>query len=1159
MSARMVLLSRFSLACGMLFTCLALMNSQTSATGAVSGVILDRSGAVVPGVFVSLLTADGRFLRASLTDNGGFFTLASIQPGTYQLHARKVNFQSLTVPEVHIRVTETIRTELHLELAGAVEHTEVTGAQELLAPDNSALGRSENEETILGIPLASRNFSQLIGLSSGVLTGVYNAGELGIGGTGLAQISPSNDGAFVHGSRSYDNNWQLDGISVSDVLSAGSASGGIPVPNPDALAEFRVQTALYDAAFGRAAGSNVSVITRSGTDQYHATLFEFFRNNVLNANDYFLNRLGQRRPVFSQHQFGLALGGPIQANRLLFFGSYQGTRQINGVAAGQARIACSATLYEPPLTNDRSATALGALFAGMRGALGGVPVNPDGSNINASALALLNYKLPNGSFLIPTPQKIDASRPLASEGVSAFSRPCHFHENQFLANLDYNASPRSQMATRMFVSHSGQTVTFPGNGRIASGNVPAFSSPGTADFLVFSLAHTYVLSSARLNQARIAFVRTSSKTGALAPFAWSDVGIAEGAMNNNNELPSLQILGSISMAPAFPRSYVQNSYVLDDVFTAVAGAHSMQFGGSLTALRDPLHFAGFDSFVQFLSWPDFLLGMNASANGTLFSNVFQSADGYGLFDRDFQAWELSGFVQDNYRMADSLTFNFGVRYERPGQFADRLGRNASFDFREADGNPPAGGSLEGYLVSSNFPGTAPRGVTRVKNEFGTYGEGQNTVAPRVGFAWRVLPRTTRFLLRGGYGIFYSRPTGQSFTASVLAAPFGMTRTRTGVDNASATLQAPFAQPFPTISSFPMFPPYSHATNVSVNVLAPDFLPAMVQQFSLNTQAALQQNWLVEIGYVGTLGTHLQRFRSLNQALDASPEHPVGNATSNTVSNIATRVPIPGIIPDGLREMESAGRSWYSGLEANVTKRFSHGVELLTSYTFSKTLDTDGANINGTSGVNALTLGNQNSASQRWGRASFNRTHRLVFSGLWELPRLFPSRPGPLLGGWRVSAALTIQSGTALTIADTNANNVFGITEDRAELSGTCSTGQLVAGGSLQRKANQYFNRSCFTGPRIIGADGVGTAFGNSGTGIVDGPGQANLDIAFSKSFGLNWPVENSTIQFRTELYNAFNHPQFANPDTNFTSPTFGVISSTAVNPRIAQLALKIGF
>jgi hypothetical protein len=258
-------------------------------------------------------------------------------------------------------------------------------------------------------------------------------------------------------------------------------------------------------------------------------------------------------------------------------------------------------------------------------------------------------------------------------------------------------------------------------------------------------------------------------------------------------------------------------------------------------------------------------------------------------------------------------------------------------------------------------------------------------------------------------------------------------------------------------------------------------------------------------------------------------------------------------------MESEGSSWYNGLEASVTKGLSHGVQFLASYTFSKTLDTDGSDINSTSSGNGLTLGDQNSPRERWGRASFDRTHRFVFSTTWTLPSPSHGLRRVVLGNWFLAAIATIQSGSALTIADTNSTNVFGINEDRAQLSGTCSKGQLVKGGAVKSKLSGYFDRSCFTSPPIVGADGIGTSFGNSATGIVDGPGQANLDLAFSKTVVLRWPVEPSSLQFRAEFYNALNHTQFANPDTSFTSPTFGVISSTAVNARVGQLALRVAF
>lgn len=1132
---------------------------QTASTGAVTGVALDPSGAALPGVIVRLSKEGGSETKSTTSDNDGRFGFLLMPPGAYQLDAQKTDFEPLIIPDIHVAVTERLRVELRLQLATRHERTETVSNALMVDMDSSALGRDVGERVVTSLPLVTRNFTQIAGLSPGVAGGVINAGELGLGGTALSQIAKSNDGIYVHGARSYDNNFELDGISVSDVQGSASGSGGIPIPNPDTIEEFKVQTALFDAAFGRYAGANISVITKTGSNKYHGSVFEFLRNNVLNANDFFLNETHQRRPDLKQNQFGFTLGGPIKKEKLIFFGSYQGTRQINGLAAGQARIACTATLQTPPLTNERSAVALGKLFGGMKGELGGTAIDPDGSNINPAALALLNFKLPNGNFLIPTPQTIDPSKPFAQQGFSAFTEPCQFAENQFLANVDYVASAKSKLAGRFFLSNDSETVTFPGNGLNPSGNIPGFPSPSDSGFRVFSLEHTYARTSSWLNQARVAYVRTRTHTEAITPFKWSDVGVAEGGMSENNQLPSLSILGSISIASGFPRRITQNSFAFNDILSFIRGTQTLRFGGSITRYQDSVNLVGLGSFLHFLSWPDFLLGLNASGNGTAYSNVFASFDVFGLTDREYRVWEGSSFAQDDYRVTKTLTLNIGLRYERFGQFGDRLGRNSSFDFSKADKDPPPDGSLNGYIVASNFSGDLPPGVIRANNKFANYGEGQNSLAPRIGFAWQVLEHRAPLVLRGGYGTYYSRTTGQAFYQSVFGAPFSLFRLNAGIANANATFQAPFPQPFPTPNSFPLFPVYSPPTTITIYAVAPGFRPTMVQQFSLNLQTEIHAGWLLEAGYVGSRGTHLVRQRSLNQALSASPSNPIRGETSDTIANIGERVPIPGVPSDSLLVMESEGSFWYNALELSLTKRLSHGLEFLASYTFSKTLDTDGADINSTSSGNGLTLGDQNSPSQRWGRASFDRTHRLVLSQTWTLPSPSTGRARLVLGGWDLATVITVQSGSALTIADTNANNVFGISEDRAEMSGKCAKNQFVTAGPIGSKLNNYFNPSCFTTPPVIGADGIGTAFGNSGTGIMDGPGEANLDLAVSKTVGLAWPHENSTLQVRAEFFNAFNHPQFANPDTNFSSPTFGVITTTAVNARVGQLALRWSF
>ena len=393
-------------------------NGQTPSTGALTGVTLDPTGAVLPDVVVRLINTDTGSTTSVTSDKEGRFSFLLLPPGRYGLQANRTGFDTLiATPTINVSVTETVYIELHLRLATVFHSVEVSAQPTMVQANSSSLGRIVNATAVSGLPLVTRNFAQIASLSPGVTTGVYNAGELGLGGTALSQIAPSNDGIFVHGARSYDNNFLIDGISVSDVQGSAAGSGGIPIPNPDTIEEFKVQTGLYDAAYGRYGGASVSLVTKAGGNAFHGTAFEFLRNEVLDANDFFLNQTGQPRPVLKQNQFGFALGGPIKRDRFLFFGSYQGTRQVNGVAAGQSRTACAASLSEPPLTDDRTPAALGAMFGGMSGAQGGISIKPDGSNINPVALTLLNFKLPDGTFLIPTPQTVRLEKASCAAGL----------------------------------------------------------------------------------------------------------------------------------------------------------------------------------------------------------------------------------------------------------------------------------------------------------------------------------------------------------------------------------------------------------------------------------------------------------------------------------------------------------------------------------------------------------------------------------------------------------------------------------------------------------------------------------------------------------------------------------------------------------------------
>ena len=448
------------------------------------------------------------------------------------------------------------------------------------------------------------------------------------------------------------------------------------------------------------------------------------------------------------------------------------------------------------------------------------------------------------------------------------------------------------------------------------------------------------------------------------------------------------------------------------------------------------------------------------------------------------------------------------------------------------------------------------------NTFGGYGNGQNTWNPRVGLAWR-LPHTERVVLRGGYGVYHSRYTGQPFLQLLVGAPFGQIRQLQLAQNAAANEQVPFQL---TVPSFPSFPAYGPSPNpvLQTTIFDPRFRPPVSQEYSLGTQTLLPGNMTLDIGYSGARGTHQIRIRGINQAQIASPTDPIRGETTNTVANVGLRVPLEGWDPSLMQQIESSGSYWYNALLVGLNKRFSHGLQFQVSYTFTRDLSTDAFTTTGANGGESL--GNQDDARQRYGPEYFVRPHRFITNFTYQFPgpKDLHSFKGQALGGWNLSGVVTVQSGHPLTLTYNHfagKPSVFGSSVfDRPSLSGTCSPGQYVNPGSAPANiggTKTYINKTCFTDPAIFSADDpIGVGFGNSGVGILSGPGQDNWDLSILKRFPIR---EYGTLEFRSEFYNAFNHPEFADPDVEFTSPTFGQITLPLANPRVIQFALKFSF
>jgi carboxypeptidase family protein/TonB-dependent receptor-like protein len=1109
------------------------LSAQTPGTGAIVGTVTDPSGALVAGAQVKVVNNGTDFSREVVTTADGIFRCTLLPPGDYTLTIEASGFEKQSTPDIRVLVSNTTSIDLKLLLGTSTTTVEVAANVDLADTQSSALGHTTNGDTIQALPLANRNFTQILALSPGVTVAVPDAGAFG----------KNTQNVMVNGAKTTANNFQFNGIDANN-LSENSASGfapepGIAIPAPDTIAEFKVQTGMYDAGYGRSTGANIDIVSRQGTNEFHGSLWEFFRNDALNANNFFLNANGQPRPVLKQNQFGGTIGGPIRKDKTFFFGSYQGSRQINGEAQGALQ-----TTILPPLTNDRSAAALGAIFGGQSGAFGGVAVAPNGSNINPVALALLNAKLPDGTFAIPTPQTILPG----GVGESTYSFPGHYQEDQYTVNLDQKLSDRNQLSGRFFHSNDKTNQPF----TPFSATVPGWGTTFTSSNDMFTLSDAHTFSSSVTNLARFGYMRFTGLQTQANPVNASDIGMA--TPDGLPTLPGIQLTGLFTIGSFGEPFYFQNTntFVWQDTVSLTRGRHSLRMGGEIKrhqlVLNVPFTTAG---FLLIQSFPDFLLGQSAAQNGSSQSNIFQSSGSAGLFRKDERYFDAAGFVQEDFRATRRLTINAGLRYEFFGPPSETHGFLSSFNPATAVGQVPATGTFSGFTVPGNYKGSVPDGVVQTPGS-SFWNPDYKDFAPRVGFALQ-LPGKKALVLRGGYGIYYQRLSGEMILLDVGQIPFSLTQSRIGSPNAAATLQDPFVPPLPPNSAFPIFFPRTPTSSLSVGAISESNRSPYSQQYNLNLQYEFAQNFLWQVGYVGSGTRHLDGCRQFNQAGIATPENPINGQTTTTNENLAQRVPFEGIA-GGSYICETSFNASYNALQTSVTKRTSFGLTLLGSYTFSKTLDFT----SGTGGIDSLELdfmsGDQDDRNQSHGPSDFDRTHRAVFSAVYQTPNL---RAGPaiaqkLLSRWQVSGVSVLQSGLPITPIDSTAGSVYGnlVGDTRAE----CTGANPASSGSVTARLNGYFNLAAFAPAPTIGD---GTGFGNCGVGILRGPSELNLDLGVQRSFAF---TERHVLDFRAEFFNFTNTPKFGNPINDFAAgPAFGVITSTVGNPRIIQFALKYRF
>jgi outer membrane receptor protein involved in Fe transport len=1088
------------------------------ATGQITGTVEDAAGARVPGASVTVTNLSTALQRQSATGDEGDFAFPLLPPGNYKVEVAAQGFKTVLVESLEVNVTQTATVNLRLEPAIAGETITVTAEGTLVQQESSQVGRVIDDRAISQLPLPTRNFQQLLTLSPGTSASVSNNTELGRGDSIIT----------VNGQRTTSNSVRINGVDANSI--GTNSTPNIAVPASDSLQEFVVQTSLYDASQGRNAGGNVEAVTKSGGAEYHGNLYYFMRDDALNANDFFLNAAGRPRPVLERKQFGGTVGGPVVREKAFFFASYQGTREQNG-----ASLANSLTFpFIPAALRDDNRTAAGLAAA----------FNLQQPLISPIAVALLIARLPSGEFAIPSPATASGLTPIS--GLSTF------RENQFNANLDLSFSEKHTFSAKNFFASN---PTFQSNYNFAGlGNGPT-QLPGTGGSLdiiqaLNSLTDTYVFSPNLINQARFGFSRLRVTSVPEEPFTAGQFGINNPLAAEFPGLPTLTVTGlfTLGSSPLADQSSRINAFSFQDTLSIVTGRHRIKVGGEYRRSQVNFYFNAFSrGQLIFPTFANFLLGQSISIIGS------------GVYDRAFRVNDLSGFVQDDWKVTDRLTLNLGLRYDFFGLPKEKYGRLVNFipgQFRAgtpASPAPPPNGFVQAGNAANPLPGVPLVEDTLVPQD-------KNNFGPRVGFAYR-LNESGTLAARGGWGLYYDRVSTrfantQLFNFPYLALGVGLFR----------PLSNPFA-PVPLPGAFPVAAnvPSPLGSAVSGVYVDPELGTPFVQQYNANVQWEFARDFLLEVGYVGSKGSNLLQVVALNQ-----PQF--NPATGVFTLPLGPFISAQKNVTGGLHQVQTTSSSNYNSLQASVTKRFSRGLQFLASYTFGKSLDYySGGTVNELVSV----FGDQTNPQLNYGRSDFDRSQRFVYSFVYDTPDLVGADSAArwLLNDWQLNGILTLQTGLPFSVVQNPDNNTI----QRANLRPGAAS--VEGSGDVRDRLNQYFNTGAFApSVQCVGVPAAQTApcggltragfapnpffdpsapFGNAGRNILTGPGQKNVDFSVVKFIPVTEAVRG---EFRTEFFNLFNWANFSNPNSNISVPaTFGRITSTSAGPRVIQFAFKLNF
>jgi len=1124
----------------------------------IRGTITDPSGAGVPDAQVTATSAATHVAVTVPTANDGSFQFLALPVGEYNVAVTKPGFRNFTARGIQLALNQVYDLPISLELGQVSDSVQVEANPIQVETTTTQMGAVISGQQIVDLPLNGRNWTSLEQLVPGVVAGSDRFGSAG------------QYGAYAtNGSESQQNSFLINGADSMDLR----LNAPLIVPSPDAIGEFNLIDSTINPEYGRNSGGILNAVIKSGTNQFHGDAFEFYRDTFLNARNFFQ----PTAPVFHQNQYGGTLGGPIIKDKTFFFISYQGTRNRapDTNATGNTTTVLSQDQRDGFFPDIASSTRPSPIaLMGENGATyaAGTPYNvlfPTGhiptQDFNAISNGLLKY--------VPLPNF--GSNQYSFNPVQAAD------QEQGIARVDHTFGEHDSLWTSLFFQHQLVTHTLP----FVGSTLPGFGEADLAANKQFIVAWNHTFNATTLNEFRVSYLRFNyadvSPVNTAPPSSYGFTGINP-QFPSSASAPFLTLTGyfNLGFSPDGPQPVIENTYQVDDNFSKVVGSHTLKFGfdgrryevdSPYEALNNGLfEFNGTGTFSTGDPGADFLLGIPDAYE--------QTSGGFQVF----RSYEIYLYAQDSWKVSKNLTLNYGAGYQTDTPLVNqRFGQLDKNCFRPGQ-------------QSTVFP-TAPLGLL-FPGDTGCSASGYYThwghIAPRFGFAyapdWGPISGGKKFVIRGGFGVYFNRTEEELALQDLSAAPFSLASFGIGSAGGSPT----FANPFVNIATgqaisnpFPFTPPakgsavsFSQFLPLSINVINPNFTDPYSMNFNLNIQRELPGAMILQIGYVGAQGRHLELVYEGNPispagvAACAADPACIADRGNQAIDYPTHSLYAPGNIFASVGTQGSQGVSSYNSMQISLNKRLSHGLMFQAAYTWSHSIDDTSGYEGSGAAPGAIRIPNPFDFALNRGDSNFDARHRFVINYNYELPAPHWNNAFSryALSGWRLSGITTLQTGFPVIVGDTALRSLQCPVQPPTVYYG-CWDAPNVAGpvgiynprntnlvnaasGNTSALSNYYFN------PNAFSVEPIGT-LGNEGRNNFHGPGINQTDLALVKLIKFS---ETRRVEMRLESFNTFNHTQFLFASTvlsfaDINSPnTFGR-SLSAASGRVVQLGAKIYF